>query len=414
MAQLEAPRLLVISSYFHPDRGGGSAVNTDLCQGLAERGFEVTVWTASSHYPEWRDKTGDNGWRIRDETLDDVRVRRFGLFIPRDATRLWQRLLYEASFFLSLLRSLAQARRYDAIMVFCPLVASVGIGALAALLFRKPLWLNVQDLAAEAAQAGGILKSGTVSALFRGVQRWLFNRANVWSSISPVMVQRLEQLRRAGQPILELPNWLNRSLAQVIAALGPKIGRSPAQPVRLLYAGNFGRKQNFIALLDAFRNSNAAFHLQMHGDGAEMERLREWFARHAADPRFALGPFLDETGFARALHACDLFVLPEIDGSGASFLPSKLTAVMACGTPVLGICDADSPLGHELRQSQCGPLLGWSDLADLERILTGIVGDAETFRRWQERALMRGAFFDRENILARFDAQLRSLVASPR
>lgn len=414
MPRPEAPRLLVISSYFHPDRGGGSAVNTDLCQGLAERGLKVTVWTASSHYPEWRDKTGDNGWRIRQDTLDGVCVRRFGLFIPRDATRLWQRLLYEASFFLSLLRSLPQARKHDAIMVFCPLVSSVGIGALAAFLFRKPLWLNVQDLAAEAAQAGGILKSGVLSALFRGLQRWLFNRANIWSSISPVMVRRLEQLRRAEQPILELPNWLNRSLAQAITALGPKNGRPPSRPVRLLYAGNFGRKQNLVALLEAFRGSGAAFHFQMYGDGAEMEHLREWFGRHGTDPRFSLGPFLDEPGFARALRDCDLFVLPEIEGSGASFLPSKLTAVMASGTPVLGVCDPDSPLGHELLQSRCGPVLEWAALADLTNIVAGIASDAEGFRCWQDRALLRGAFFDRAGILARFDTEIRRLVAAQR
>lgn len=401
-------RLLIISPYFHPDRGGGSAVNTDLCHGLAERGHEVTVWTTSSHYPEWRDKTGENGWRICDETLGKLKIVRFGLFIPRNPASLWQRMLYEASFFLSALRRLWQARHHDALMAFCPLVSAVGIGALAALLFRKPLWLNVQDLAAEAAAAGGILKRGLLSRFFRFTQAFLFNRASVWSTISPVMVTRLEALRWKNQPVHHLPNWLNESLAREIEALPSKLGRPPAKPIRLLYAGNFGRKQNLVALLDGLKHCQTPFEFRLHGDGADVHAIKEWFAEKS-DSRFILGPFLGESAFAKAIHDCDVFVLPEIEGSGVSFLPSKLTAVIASGTPVLCLSDADSPLGHEITSAKTGPLLRWEQLTQLDTLLRSM-GQEQEFLGWQQNARFRSAFFDRSRIIKSFFDELEALA----
>jgi len=402
-------RLLVISSYFHPDRGGGSAVNTDLCHGLAARGIEVAVWTTYPHYPEWQDKSGMNGPKVRRESLGALQVERFGLFIPRRPGSLWQRMLYEASFLLSLLRRLPDMRHYDAVMAFSPLVSSLAVGALGAMLFRKPLWLNVQDLAAEAATAGGIVRQGLLSRLLKGTQAWLFNRADIWSTISPVMVQRLESLRRRNQPVLHLPNWLNESLAQEIRRLGSKPERPAGRPLRLLYAGNLGRKQNLVALLDALRRCESAFEFRLHGSGGDAEAVAQWFADNR-DGRFQFGPFLDEAGFAAAIHACDLFVLPEIEGSGASFLPSKLTAVMAAATPVLCISDPDSPLGHEIASSQCGPMLRWEEASRLDELFASIARDPQLLLAWQRRSLERSAVFDRQRIIDEFELRLRELT----
>src|SRR5690606_31058725 len=101
--RMPPPRLLVVVNVYRPDLGGG-VLFTDLCEGLARRGFDVTVRCAYPYYPEWRDKSGENGLRIRVEKSGGVRVERFGLFIPSKPNALAQRLAYEASFFASLAR----------------------------------------------------------------------------------------------------------------------------------------------------------------------------------------------------------------------------------------------------------------------------------------------------------------------
>ena len=110
------PRLLVIVNVFHPDRGGGASVFSDMCYSLQQRGFDVTVRCAYPYYPEWEDKTGENGIAIQSTTDHGVTVERFGLYIPEDPNSLTERLIYEASFFLSLSRTLPADDSFDAVI----------------------------------------------------------------------------------------------------------------------------------------------------------------------------------------------------------------------------------------------------------------------------------------------------------
>lgn len=405
------PRLLVVVNVFAPDRGGGAAVFSDLAYALAERGFEVTVRCAYPYYPEWRDKSGKNGLRIQRYTERGVAVERYGLFIPRNPNSLPQRLLYEASFFASLTRALRHDRgRFDATMVFCPLVGAVAYAGLRRRLFGGPLWLNVQDLSADAAAAGGITKGRAVTGLFARVQNALFNRADLWSSISPEMVERLAALRTGEQPILYLPNWLNRSMAEAIEALPEKVGRLPEGPLRLLYAGNIGTKQDLLRFCQALAASDAPFSFHIHGSGGRAEDVRAW-VEQSGDARFVFGPFLDEPAFVRAIHDSDLFVISETAGSGGSFIPSKLIPAIATGTPILAVSDRESPLGQEVARAGLGPHFAWEELGDVPALLHTLAVAPEAIPDWQRAALARSAFYRRERVLDEYERALRAVLA---
>lgn len=403
------PRLLVVVNVYRPDLGGG-VLFTDLCEGLARRGFDVTVRCAYPYYPEWRDKSGENGLRIRVEKSGGVRVERFGLFIPSKPNALAQRLAYEASFFASLARRVPRRGAFDLVMAFCPLMGGVAYGALVRRRVGCPLWLNVQDLPADAAAAGGITSGGAVGRAMEGVQRALFNAADVWSTISPVMAERLAPLRRRDQPVLYLPNWLHASLADALAALPPKAGRLPAHPVRLLYSGNIGTKQDLLRFCQTLQASDAPFAFRIQGSGSRAAEVRDWIAARG-DTRFTFHDLTDEAGLARALHEADLFVVTERAGSGGSFIPSKLIPGMASGTPILAVCDATSPLGRELETARPGPRFDWDDGAGPARLLARLEHDPATFVAWQHNALRHAQTYEREGILDRYAAALHAVLA---
>ncbi len=413
MAHDAAPRgrILIIVNVFDPDRGGGGAIFSDLAYGLAERGYAVTVRCAYPYYPEWTDKSGDNGWRVQRYVKHGVQVERYGLYIPRRPNSLFERLLYEASFFVSLLRALPRGGPHDAVMVYCPLVGAVGYAVLHRWWWRTPLWLNVQDLSADAAAASGIARGAGIVAALRTVQRVLFNRADVWSSISPVMVDRLHTLRRRGQPLLYLPNWLHRSLAEALAALPGKQARAASRPVRLLYAGNIGTKQDLLRFCERLRDSDADFHFRIHGNGGRADDVRA-FVEQAHDPRFSFGPFLDEVAFAEALHETDFFVITERADSGGSFIPCKMISGLAAGTPILAVCDADSPLGREMAEAEPGPCFGWHELDQAVVCVAQAAEASGRLNAWQANAARRARFYHRDNVIARFDDALARLIAA--
>jgi len=143
-------KLLVITNLFHPDRGGGASVFSDLCFGLADKEWDVTVFTTYPYYPEWRRKEGCSPWRIERETLHRVDVWRHGIYVPTNPSRLLPRIGFELSFAVSLIQSLFRGGRFDVMMVFCPMLGGVCFAALRKLLLREPLWLNVQDIPADA------------------------------------------------------------------------------------------------------------------------------------------------------------------------------------------------------------------------------------------------------------------------
>lgn len=403
------PRLLIVVNVYRPDLGGG-VLFADLAEGLAARGFDVTVRCAYPYYPEWRDKTGRNGWRIEEDTQQGVRVERFGLYIPRKPTALLERLAFEASFFGSLLRRVPSRGAFDAVMAFCPLVGAVAYGALAKRRLGCPLWLNVQDIPADAAAAGGLTQSGAVTGAMAAVQNTLFNRADVWSTISPVMAERLAPLRRHGQPLLYLPNWLHASLADALAAQPDKAGRDPGTPVRLLYSGNIGGKQDLLQFCRVLQAGTAPFTFRIQAGGSRARDVRDWVAA-TGDARFSFHDLTDEAGLARALYDTDFFVITETAGSGGSFIPSKLIPGLSSGTPILAVCDEDSPLGREMEAQRVGPRFDWSDAGRVDDLLRGVAQDPVSFREWQARAAARASFYAREGVLDRYAGALRDVLA---
>jgi colanic acid biosynthesis glycosyl transferase WcaI len=267
----------------------------------------------------------------------------------------------------------------------------------------------VQDLSAEAAAAGGITGGGFMSRLLPRVQQALFNQADVWSSISPVMVDRLKEIRSRAQPVLYFPNWLHDSLAAAIAALPPGDARTPGRPVRLLYSGNIGTKQDLLRFCRALQASDAPFQFRIQGTGGRAPELRAW-AESTGDPRFSCHDLTDEAGLARALYDADFFVITEKAGSGGSFIPSKLIPGIASGTPILAVCDAESPLGREMQQAEPGPRFGWDDLEGVSALLSGLPDQADRYAAWQRNALERALFYERNAIIDRYAETIHRII----
>ncbi|MCA9184301.1 MAG: glycosyltransferase, partial [Planctomycetales bacterium] len=332
-------RLLVITMLYEPDCVGIAAIASDMCNALAARGHHLTVYTTYPYYPEWRTKRNANVWKIEREVANNVQIHRHGLFIPHRPTRLLARILHELSFPLSLMRSLFRREQFDGVMVFCPLLGSVVFAVTRKLLRREPLWVNIQDLPAEAGLASGINKFRSLHRLIAFAQRSLFRRGEVWSSISPEMVDQLQPLRGKNNSLHLLPNWLVGPLQRHVRQMPSKVGRPPHRPPRLVYCGTIGNKQGLLTFCQKMKDfSQFDFRFEIFGDGSEAPDVRRWLEQEG-DDRIRMGGLLPDDQFIRKIHDADWFVICEKQGAGSSFLPSKLIPCVSVGTPVLAISD---------------------------------------------------------------------------
>lgn len=403
-------RVLVVPDKYAPDLCGGGAVYTDMCRGLAGRGLDITVRCPYPFYPEWKDKSRRNGLRVERTVIDGVKVERFGFLIPRDPTSIWQRLLLDASLCLSLSRTLLGPDDFDVVIAFCPHSGGLAFAVLHKLLTGLPLWLNVQDIPADGASAGGMSRGGLLKRVLVRAQKFLFNRAEMWSSISPAMVERLEEIRTHDQPILFVPNWPHLTIIERIQGLPTKVGRQPGRPIRLLYAGNIGTKQGLLDFCKDLHESPQPFDFRIHGEGGVAAQVRDWVGS-CGDPRFSFRPLLDEPGFVAELHRTDLFVVTERPGSGASFFPSKLAPGMTSGTPTLAVSDPESPLGREVRGHNLGPWFPWGSGRAVDDLLASLAVPTEEFATWQANSVRRSQYYDRERCLDLIESVLKEIVS---
>jgi colanic acid biosynthesis glycosyl transferase WcaI len=398
---------LVITMLYEPDCVGIAAIASDMCTALAERGHDVTVYTTYPYYPEWRLKSDANPWRIKHESIAGVKVRRHGLFIPSNPSRLLPRLIHELSFPLSLTRSLLDRQAFDIVMVYCPLLGSVAFAVFRRLLHREPLWVNIQDVPADAAVASGIHRSRLFHRVASRMQKFLLNRGVVWSTISPGMLKRLETIKAANTTIHLCPNWLTDSLDVQVRQLRSKVGRPPHEPPKLLYSGTIGKKQGLSEFCRRLQSHEFEFHFLIRGEGGEAEAVRKWV--HACgDPRFEFAGLLSDSGFIQSLHAADWFVIPEKQGASSSFLPSKLIPCISAGTPVLAVADSTGPLGREVIEHEIGIVVEWSQLDELPARLAHWNRDPSRVRSLQANCLKRSTDYSRSRAIDRLESLLQA------
>ena len=390
-------KILVITHLFTPDRGGGASVFTDFCCGLAEREHDVHVYAGYPYYPEWRNKSGADLWKVEKTNSYGVTLYRHGFFIPSKPSSLFQRVIYELSFTLSLLRSLRRVERCDMVIVYCPLLGSVIFSVLRKWWWKEPLWINIQDIPAEAAKAAGIGAGGFFSAA-SAIQKFLFSRGDLVSSISPIMLERIRAIVSPHKPVY-FPNWLNASMASTIVRLSTmRLQQKPSGPVKILYAGNIGKKQGLLELCGILAATAWEYSLKIFGDGSEGENLRTW-GQETKDPRFKIGTFLSEEDFVSELYQADFFMITETARVGGAFIPSKLIPCIGCGIPILAICDRNGPLATEVAESDLGCVIEWDQTERIEPLLSSSTVASSEYRRWTAACLDRARVYSRASAL---------------
>jgi colanic acid biosynthesis glycosyl transferase WcaI len=397
-------KIHLISYLFHPDSLGGAALYTDLAWFLRERGHEVRITSTFPFYPQYRYSEADRTQGCRDEVFEGMPLRRIAMRLPENY-RGWRRLIPEFSFWAAL-RKHGRFDNWspDVVITGCPMLAQP-LAAKNLHAGKVPVVIVVQDLMTDAAAKLGIIRQRGLLALLRAAERRALRSSAALVTISDDMKARLAELTARHAQVI--PNWIHGSLQAAVGRVrATGIRRRPAT---LFYSGNLGVKQGLPDFLPLFFQHGEGWSLRVHGEGPEAVSLR---TAHALNPRFQLGPLLEEPEYVRALHETAVCLITQRAGAGQSFLPSKLLPALATGTPVLAVCDPESPLGREVSAQGFGVVVRPGDDEALGRVLRTWGGADGELARLRARAEERAADFSRETILPRYEALLQAQMRS--
>lgn len=404
----DRPRILLVALNFHPEEISTGKYSTELALHLASNGFDVRVIAAPPYYPEWRVRDTHSWWRYALDWVENVRVRRCPLWVPKRVNGT-TRILHLSSFALSTGPALLAHVRWRPTWLFlvAPTIATApSVLGLAALTGART-WLHIQDFELDAA-FGLNMVGGTVYRFGRAIERALLRRFDRVSTISDRMLGRLLAAGVAADRTTVLPNWVDTDEIHPLA--DPRSVRSEfglgVDEVVALYSGNMGRKQGLDTLVEVAQSMRATSDLTfvLCGDGSERVRI-EQRCRELPNVRFL--PLQPRSRLNRLLNSADIHLLPQEAGAADTVMPSKLTGMLASGRPVVATAAEGTELARVARHG--GLVVEPGSLSGLLEAVQRLAADPEqrgklgaSGRAWAVSHLARDA------ILTRLETELRS------
>lgn len=332
-------RLLFLGLNYTPELTGIGKYSGEMMEWLASRGHKVRVVTTPPYYPAWKVSEGYSPWRYRRETSPaGVEIYRCPLWVPSSLSGN-RRVAHLTSFAASSLPvMLAQASWHpDLVLTVEPAFISAPVALLAARLCRVPCWLHVQDFEVDAAFDLGLLPSGgPAHSVAQSCEHIIRSAFSQFSTISPSMMERLQQKGIEPSRVTFFPNWVDTDAIyprQHPSPFRAELGIRPDQIV-LLYSGNMGAKQG-LEILPRFAaglRDDRRLHFVFCGDGAYRSQLEQAVAGFKNVSFLPLQPL---ERLNDLLNMADIHLLPQRAGAADLVMPSKLTGMLASGRPII-------------------------------------------------------------------------------
>ena len=360
-------RLIILNQFFYPDHSATSQLMTELAESLTERGVSVTALAGRGRY------TGGDKLSRR-EDYKGVHVERawatsFG------KRNIIGRITDYLSFYVGATWSLMRLPRHDAVMA---LTTPPFIGVVALLigrLRRMRVIMLVQDVYPDIAVALGALDPRSpVTRVLEWISSQILKRSDRIVVLSESMRERItSKVGESGASRIDvIHNWADgEDIRPVAEASNPFVaGHNLAGSFVVMFSGNFGRVNDFSAVLEAARllrdRSDIVF--LFVGGGAKQSEIEEFRRMHDLD-NVRLLPYEPRQTLRYSLAAGDAMLVTLADGLAGLSVPSKAYAIMAAGRPLLFVGDPRSDIARIITENRCGAALLSGEGARLAEVI---------------------------------------------
>lgn len=351
-------------------------IYTDLLREFAQHGHRVYAVTPTE----------------RREGLDDGRYESAGVTVCRVKTGNLQKVGIVEKAFATLLvehqfkrgiRRFVGSEKIDLVLYTTPPVTFDGV-----IRYVKRRWgcrsyLLLKDIFPQNAVDLGMMRAGGPAwRHFRRRERRLYQLADWIGCMSNANVRYLlEQNPEVDPSCVEVcPNSIQPRDVSPAGSSGETRERYgiPRDALMLLFGGNIGKPQGIDFLLEVVDHSRsrAGVHYVIAGSGTEKQRIREHLVA-GSHPNVTLLDHLPKDEYEQVLLAADVGLIL-LDGRFTiPNFPSRLTAYMEAGIPVLAATDSASDIGDVLNESGSGLWVQWGDKGAFLAAVDRLQGDSE-------------------------------------
>jgi colanic acid biosynthesis glycosyl transferase WcaI len=390
-------RILLLNLYYPPDTSATAKMARSVV-GALSLSHDVTVMCGRPSYDPterhaWRPYQTEIGGRVRTICAGSTDFPRF---------KMKKRVLNYVSYAV-----LAIPR---ALFVPCDVVVAMTdppfqgiVGAIVALLKRKPYVYNIRDMYPDMAVAGSILKPGRLAEFWEKLHRWALRRATRVIVLGEDMRARI--VAKGVDPARVL---IVRDGTEILPPNTPLPVRDPevVRAIRgnfsfvLVHAGNLGFYGAWNTLVTAARHLvSEEVSLVFVGDGAQRSQV-EALAAGAGNVRFL--EFFPASKIPSVLAAADAHVITVKRGLEGVIVPSKMYGILAAGKPIVAVAP------NETDVVSLGVQRGFAVAADPDRpaevvsAVRALASDPHKLKTMGEAARAAAPEYDRVEELKKF------------
>lgn len=351
--------ILLLTLYFQPDISANAVVMTSLAEGLSKLGHRLTVVTSMPHYAGNRISSDYRNKLYVQESFNGLDVHRVYLYVPQEKKNLLGRILNYATFNILSTIVGTLAGKYDAVLVPSPPLTN-GLAAFCISCARDvPYIYNVQDIYPDVAIRLGVLTAPRAIALFKAMERFVYDKAAVISVISEGFRQNLLAKGVPSDKVHIIPNFVDPSFVRPL----PRHNRfSQEQHLNdhyiVLFAGNVGLSQGLESVLRGAKllSDWPKILFLIVGNGVARAGLMEQ-AEDMGLTNVRFLPFQPHEVVPELYATSDLCLVPLRRGIAEDSVPSKVYTIMAAGKPLVAAVDEGSDIWRLIHETGCGLLV---------------------------------------------------------
>ena len=330
-------RILLLNLYFPPDSSATAKMIESVVDALS-LAHGVTVLCGRPSY----DPTERRPWRpYQTEIAGRARIIRVGsTAFPRFEMK--KRVLNYLSYVaLAIPRGLLVP--CDAIVAMTDPPFQGIVGAVVAMLKRKPYVYNIRDMYPDMAVGGSLVRPGRLATIWEKLHRWALRRATRVIVLGEDMRARIigkgvepgrVLIVRDGTEILPPHTPLPALDSEVVRAIRGSFS------FVLVHAGNLGFYGAWNSLVSAARLlANDGVGLVFVGDGAQRSEI-EAAAAGSGNIRFL--EFFPASKIPSVLAAADAHVITVKRGLEGVVVPSKMYGILAAGKPIVAVAPKET------------------------------------------------------------------------
>lgn len=331
-------RILIISSVFKPEPVVSARISEDIAI-AASKNYQVDVFTPYPSRPKGFDFKQHN---FLSSHYNQIIA---NSYVYPDS-KFWGRMKESISFGLATYRLIKNNREhYSMIYANTKPLFALYFTLLACKIYRLPLIFHIQDVYPES-MFGRLKSFKLISYFFILIDRLLYNYASGIIVISEKMKEYISASRHIMENrILVVRNWQKIENRDIVNQKKNKF--------TFMFAGSISPAAGVELLINAFIEASIPdAQLIIAGDGTSKGLCEKLVREQQATNIYfeALSP----DNVLEVQSSADVLLLPLKKGIGLTASPSKLSAYMLSGKPIIASVDKGSDTEYIINKSKCG------------------------------------------------------------